>query len=289
MQHRLCFFISDLHGHLDRYQKLFYAIEHERPYAIFLGGDLLPSGIMNFSSARQTYQKFIDQVLYPGFFKLQRQLGETYPQVFLILGNDDGRFAEPIIQQMAAEGVWHYAHNCWHELDEFAVFGYSYIPPTPFLLKDWERYDVSRFVDPGCVSPEEGVYSVPVPDDEKRWATIQKDINQSLTNHRMNKCLFLFHAPPYQTSLDRAALDGMMVDLAPCDIHVGSIAIKRFIETDQPYLTLHGHIHESARITGIWKEQIGRTYCLSAAHDTKELALVRFELAHPAFATRELL
>ena len=38
-----CLFATDLHGHLDRYSKLLHAIEVERPSAVFLGGDLLPS------------------------------------------------------------------------------------------------------------------------------------------------------------------------------------------------------------------------------------------------------
>ena len=38
----------------------------------------------------------------------------------------------------------------------------------------------------------------------------------------------------------------------------GSIAIERFIEDRQPLLTLHGHVHESARLTGSWQEKIGR-------------------------------
>jgi Icc-related predicted phosphoesterase len=80
-----------------------------------------------------------------------------------------------------------------------------------------------------------------------------------------------------------------MVDHAPVDVHVGSIAIRRFIETRQPLVTLHGHIHESARLTGSWRQQIGRTWALSAAHDGAELALVRFDPREPANATRELI
>jgi Icc-related predicted phosphoesterase len=99
----------------------------------------------------------------------------------------------------------------------------------------------------------------------------------------------LFHAPPYDTGLDRAALDGRMVDHAPLDVHVGSVAIRRLIEERQPLVTLHGHIHESARLTGTWREQIGRTHCFSAAHDGPELALVRFDPADPAQATRTLI
>ena len=52
---------------------------------------------------------------------------------------------------------------------------------------------------------------------------------------------------------------------------------------------LHGHVHESARLTGAWRDRIGRTLCLSAAHNGPELALVRLDLDDPEGATRELL
>ncbi len=104
----------------------------------------------------------------------------------------------------------------------------------------------------------------------------------------MSSAIMLFHTPPYKTVLDRAALDGRMVDYAPLDVHVGSIAIGRFIERRQPRVTLHGHVHESARLTGEWRQQIGQTHAYSAAHDGPELALVRFDPERPAEATREL-
>jgi Icc-related predicted phosphoesterase len=69
---------------------------------------------------------------------------------------------------------------------------------------------------------------------------------------------------------------------------VGSIAVRRFIEDRQPYLTLHGHIHESTRLTGSWRDRMGRTHMFSAAHDGPELALVRFDLDDLEGAEREL-
>jgi len=84
-------------------------------------------------------------------------------------------------------------------------------------------------------------------------------------------------------------LDGKKYNYVDLDVHVGSIAVRRFIESRQPLLTLHGHIHESARITGYWKERIGRTLALSAAHDGSELALVRFDLDDLENTARELL
>ena len=42
---------------------------------------------------------------------------------------------------------------------------------------------------------------------------------------------------------------------------MGSKAVRAWIETNQPLLTLHGHIHESYLITGTDTVQIGRTTC----------------------------
>jgi Icc-related predicted phosphoesterase len=123
---------------------------------------------------------------------------------------------------------------------------------------------------------------------ELRFATIEKDLELLFRDQPMDRAILLLHSPPYDTALDRAALDGRMVDHTPLDVHVGSIAIRRFIEAQQPLVTLHGHIHESARLTGSWSQRIGRTLCLSAAHDGPELALVRFDADDPAGALRQL-
>jgi Icc-related predicted phosphoesterase len=157
------------------------------------------------------------------------------------------------------------------------------------MLKDWERYDISTYVDPLCIAPEEGWLSVPVSKEILKRQTIQTDLQKLAQDNDLSHAIFLFHSPPYDTGLDRAALDGKRVDHADLDVHVGSIAIRRFIESRQPLLTLHGHIHESARITGMWKQRIGQTFAFSAAHDGSELALVRFDLDDLETATRELI
>jgi hypothetical protein len=171
----------------------------------------------------------------------------------------------------------------------FQVFGYSFVPPTPFLWKDWERYDVSRYVPPGCVSPEEGWRTVDADADEVRYGTIQEDLKALAGDADMAHTIFLLHTPPYETKLDRAALDGKMVDHVPLDLHVGSIAVQRFIQARQPLLTLHGHVHESPRIMGSWRDIIGRTHLFSGANDGPELALVRFDPGNLEEATRELI
>lgn len=285
----LAFFVSDLHGSASRYDKLFQKIEEERPKVLFMTGDLMPSGMFAFTSGSSKPAHFLEQTLKNGFISLQKELGADYPEVFLILGNDDGKADEAFFIRMQELGLWNYAHNQKINFLDYQVYGYSYVPPTPFMLKDWERYDVSRYVDPGCTPPEEGALTVEVDRKLLQFKTIQKDLNELTVDHDLSQAIFLFHSPPYQTHLDRAALDGKSVDHVPLDVHVGSIAIKRFIEERNPLLTLHGHVHESTSITGHWQQKIGETYSMNAAHNGSELSLIKFSIDDLSTAKRKLI
>ncbi len=278
-----CIFVSDLHGREDRYRKLMEVVIAEAPDLVLLGGDLLP-----FERHRPT-SGFIQDVLRPTCAAIRDRLAPPPPRVGVILGNDDPRNREQQLIEGEREDLWTYLHNRTLNIRGTVFSGYSYVPPTPFALKDWERYDVSRYVDPGCVSPEEGQRTVPALADEVRSRTIHDDLTLMTHGRDMARSVFLFHSPPYGSLLDRAALDGKSVDHAPLDVHVGSVAIVRFIIEQQPLLTLHGHIHESPRLTGSWRQKMGRTHCFSAAHDGPELAVVRFDLEDLDAATRELI
>ena len=285
---KTCFFASDLHGHPERYRRLFQLCRDERPAAVFLGGDLFPSGLSAVGTLDFDHEDFVHDFLLRHFDALREALGADYPRVFVILGNDDSRSEEATIIAAAATGVWQYIHDRRVSFEGHDVYGYACVPPTPFLLKDWERYDVSRYTDPGCISPEDGGRSVPMSESRIRHTTIAGELDELVGQRAVDDAIFLFHSPPYKTNLDRAALDGRMIDYVPLDVHVGSIAIQRFIEERQPLITLHGHVHESARLTGHWSHRIGRTHCFSAAHDGPELALVRFDPTNPSTTTRNL-
>lgn len=285
----VCFFVSDLHGQISRYEKLFAAVLNERPLAVFMGGDLLPSILAPDPHEQPGEQNFVEAYLLPEFRNLHRILAADYPRIFVIFGNDDPRNFEASLWHGQNEHIWEYLHNRQATLNELPVCGYACVPPTPFLLKDWERYDVSRFVDIGCIPPEEGFRTVATPTAEILRRTIWDDLQTLAGSCDVSQAICLFHAPPYQTNLDRAALDSKQIDQVPLDVHVGSIAIKRFIEDYQPRLTLHGHIHEAPRLTQTWKEQLGKTVMLTAAHDGPELALVQFNLEAPGQAIRRLI
>lgn len=149
----LCFFVSDLHGNINSYKKLFKRIEEEKPNAVFFGGDLLPSGLFAYSSSENVPKDFIKDIIKVGFANLRKKLKTNYPNVFIILGNDDSKQDEESFIKGEHEGLWQYIHNKKVVFGAYFVYGYSYVPPSPFLMKDWEKYDVSRYVDPGCVPP----------------------------------------------------------------------------------------------------------------------------------------
>lgn len=279
-----CIFASDLHGNILRYQHLFQIIRHEKPDAVFFGGDLLPLSL----SAHQTIEEFIETIIFSEIRDIKRNVKKTI-RFFVILGNDDPRVYEPLFIQASSEGYLEYVHEKTVSYENMHITGYSYVPPTPFQLKDWERYDISQYVDVGAVSPEQGRRTVPVPLDDIKYSTIQDDLEHLVKQSPVRSTIYLFHSPPYQTCLDYANVKGKQVDHVPLDTHVGSIAIKRFIETYQPFLTLHGHVHESAQITGCWKEKIGQTYSFSAAHHGPELAIIRFDTNDLEHATRDLI
>lgn len=280
-----CFFATDLHGRVNRCEKLFGAIEAESPRAVFLGGDLLPHFGLNPGGP----DDFLSDFLAPGLESLRDNMADRYPSVFVILGNDDQRVEEESVLDIAGRGLWSYAHGRRVDIDKYRVYGYAFVPPTPFLLKDWEKYDVSRYTPPGCVSPQQGRRSIPVEPREVRYSTIAEDLKTLVGNGDLTDAVFLFHTPPHETALDRAALDGKKIEHVPLDVHVGSIAVRRFIEERQPLVTLHGHVHESTRLTGRWRDRIGRTHMFNAAHDGPELALVKFDLEKLDDAVRELL
>jgi Icc-related predicted phosphoesterase len=288
-----CFFASDLHGRVERFAALFAAVAAERPAALFLGGDLLPhAAVANRGRAVPADSNFLLDVVGDGLQRLRSELGEAYPRVFAIFGNDDPRAFEPVLDELEAAGLVEHLHMKRAELSDpdgaTPVYGCAWVPPTPFRLKDWERYDVGRGVDPGCISPEEGSLSVRVAQHDLRYTTIANELRRLAGDDDLRAAVVLFHAPPYRTALDRAALDGRTIDHVPVDVHVGSVAIQRFLAERQPRLALCGHVHEAARLTGSWRDRIGRTHILSAAHDGPELALVRFDPAQPQAATREL-
>ncbi|MEI8133031.1 MAG: hypothetical protein WCG34_11410 [Leptolinea sp.] len=78
--------------------------------------------------------------------------------------------------------------------------------------------------------------------------------------------IFNFHAPPYGYALDLAPeLTKDLIQAVDRKIHVGSRAVANMIQKYKPFLTLHGHIHESRGI-----QKVGRTTMINPGSEYSE-------------------
>jgi len=161
------------------------------------------------------------------FYLLPRlkEFKESGKKVFLMMGNDDLKSNEKLLREGEKQGLFSMISQKVLPLGKRFIAGYSYVNETPFILKDWER-----------------------PDER-----MKKDLDAMARMSDPRKTIYVTHAPPLGTDLD-VIFSGS---------HVGSSAITRFIVEKQPYLTLHGHIHESPQMTGNWMEVIGKTVAVN--------------------------
>lgn len=78
-----------------------------------------------------------------------------------------------------------------------------------------------------------------------------------------SRAVFMIHVPPYDSGLDTAPLldENLRPTISAGDVlrgPVGSTAVRRIIESYQPVLAIHGHIHESGG-----ERKIGKTLCIN--------------------------
>lgn len=274
--------VSDIHGNDVKYRKLCSYIKENLPKAVFIAGDVLPNYYIT------DPKEFIDDTLKPLLSELKDELGENYPSIFLITGNDDAAVCCEHFSYLELKGLICFANKTVISKPCYNVLGYPYVPPTPFLLKDWEKYDVSRYLPRDTVSPEDGIRTIEVPANIKKYTTIKDDLEElSGEVADFSKTICLFHSPPVETNLDKIYGNGINGDKEI--LSIGSYAIRKFIEKYQPLVTIHGHIHESTDISGNWQDRLGRTVCFNAANSGSELGIIEFNIAAPGDAHRILI
>jgi len=274
--------LSDIHGNDVKYRKLCTYIKQNLPDAVFIAGDVLPNYYIT------EPLEFIEDTLKPLLSELKAEINEQYPDIYLITGNDDAAVSCEHLRYLELKGLIHFSNKIVINQEEYTVLGYPYVPPTPFLLKDWEKYDISRYLPRDTVSPEDGIRTVEVPANIKKYTTIKDDLEElSEDVGDFSKTICLFHSPPVETNLDKIYGNGINGDKEI--LSVGSYAIRKFIEKRQPLLTIHGHIHESTDISGYWQDRLGRTICFNAATAGSELAIIEFDTDSPENAVRVLI
>lgn len=244
---------ADLHGNEGFYRRLLKKAEDEKCSAVVIGGDLCPKG-GNSAEERVAIQKrFIVKFMLPLIKKFRQKNKNS--EIYTIMGNDDFRANLIVLENAERDKILKSIHNKSIKLNKnLNIAGYSFVNPTPFRLKDWEKPDFEDDKGPAQLFPEE-IRSV-----EKEKGTIKADLEKLKKLSNPKKTIYVMHTPPFNTKLD----------LITTGTHVGSKSIRNLIEKEKPFLTLHGHIHESPQMSGSWQDKIGDTICINVGSSYPE-------------------
>lgn len=269
------FFTSDLHGQGALYEQLLATAAAHRPRGVVIGGDLCPHapGAEGVRHQRVFLQGFL--------VEFARRLREATPDtpLLLLMGNDDWRANHDCLEANHGD-LWRVLHERVEEVDGTRFSGLSWVPITPFALKDWERWEDGAEESPprleGWVSAPGAVEPYRF-DPSARTPTIAAALESLAAETPPGETVFVLHSPPRDTACDM---------IAP-DTHVGSRAIRAFVERHQPPLVLSGHIHESPRISSAYHDSIGRTAIVNPGQfGTARLCGVWFDPKRPAETLR---
>ena len=268
-------FTSDLHGQSDFYEQLLALAAGGRPRAVVIGGDLCPHAIGDAGVARQ--RLFIEGLL----VEFSRRLREAVPGVdlLLLMGNDDWSANLDLLERHDG-ALWRLLHDRAVTIDGTAVAGLSWVPITPFAMKDWERWEDGGDEAParlaGWRSHASGLSAFAF-DPEHRSPTIAEALAGLESRTEPARTTYVLHSPPR----------GTRCDVMSGGHHVGSRAIRAFVERAQPPLVLSGHIHESPKVSGSWRDTLGRSVLVNPGQfGSPRLCAVWFDPARPAETLR---
>lgn len=272
-------YTSDIHGNEKQFRTLVdYALD-VKPSIVIIAGELLPKGGYRITDNYPQMQRaFLTERLPYLLRPIKDKLPDT--QILVTPGNDDCKSNDDILNDYS---------NLFTNIDgkrvqlskSLEIVGYSTVPITPFAIKDREKFDLTNVQEEVAVEYKKrqvnynlrGIISINVGDgprwrniqftDKDKTDSIQRDLENTIFTNNSERTVYIFHTPPNDTSLD----------VTGNERHVGSFAVKEFIERYQPYLTLHGHIHETVDMSGDFKSKIGKTWCMSAGNHNEDSKL----------------
>ena len=246
---------SDLHQWIPKWEELVMAVRKIKPRFVLIAGDLLPK-LGSYESQKNC------------FSMLRRYCQEMkrYSPITVLtyLGNDDFHVLEPLLDQLATEGLCVNLNGRVHREDGLIFCGMNKVRDYPFGYKHWCVTDGDYIACPqqycgegvtidkaGEITPLENLVaylsSKPSIKDE-----LEKLKNQ-LSDGEMERSIWMIHQPP----------TGLGMDICTSGDRVGSPTVLQFIADNQPLFCCSGHIHESPyQVGGNWIGHIGNTLWL---------------------------
>ncbi len=243
-------YTTDLHGAQWKYDRLLGAACARQADIVINGGDLLPK-----QDSRLHQDRFITNYLNQHFAGFH-QAGIPY---LCYLGNDDVRIFDALFDETCQKypSVYNLAQKRV-SIGGFEFIGMNWVVDHPFRMKDRCRVDTSDYTfqeqyGTALLSTPQGWQEI-VDWPSYAWSlpSIEEELERLVTPDDPSKTVYVIHEPPAGLGLDKC-------DDGP---EVGSKAVYRFLESMQPRLSLHGHIHEAPETSGKWFASIGQTICI---------------------------
>jgi len=260
-------YFTDLHGSRWKRERIVELAIAQKVNVVIDGGDILPGDSTTFDQ---------EYFLRSQFTEFCRAMANNNVYYLTMLANDDPRIFDAQFNQILSENR-RWLFNLAQArvfIDGYEFIGMNWVVDHPFRMKDRCRLDCAG-------APIGGQLGVPYVFEgmaKKRliydWSsyigglpTIMDELNGLPEPEDVNKTIYVIHMPPFGLKLgtvgrkkkvrikQRTRIKKMLVDL-------GSQSVRTFIEKKQPWLTLHGHIHQSPTLTGVWKVQLGNTLCI---------------------------
>lgn len=186
------------------------------------------------SAVMKIFHRLINERLQHWVELADEKLKDSKALIFMAPGNDDPFEMDTILEKskVMKPCVMKNVDVLGHEMITVA-----HTSPTPWdTPREWQEPEMARNIDV--------------------LASTIKD---------MPKAIFNFHDPPYGTMLDYAPKLRDMRQSAGETEHVGSQAVMDAIKKYQPFLGLHGHIHESRAI-----QWVSKTFCVNPGSEYGE-------------------
>ncbi len=243
-------FTTDLHGCVWKYDRILEAAQNSEAELIINGGDMLPTTGDLFAQDR-----FVHDYLDNHF----GEFNAAKIHYACCLGNDDLRIFDDVFEETCNK--YPYVVNLAQrksEIGDYEFIGMNWVADYPFRLKDRCRMDTKNHIcqeqfGTALLSTLNGWKEI---EDwfayAKTLPTIEDELERLVRPARMAQSVYVLHMPPYRLGLDDCGHG----------LEVGSKSIYAFLQTHQPRLSLHGHIHESPEFSGKWYAQLGSTKCI---------------------------
>ncbi len=293
------YYATDIHGSQRTFRKFLNAGKFYNAQVLVMGGDIMGKftipiitegngkyratlqGTVHHLESQQALNELIQKIELLGFYhKIMDQ--EEFQRL-----QGDEQAKEALIHQLARQRL-----EQWLELAEERLGGtgiHAYVTggndDHPHVLEVLQEAhsDVLTFCENQVVNLDDQHtmislgFSTPTPWDTPREVS-DEELGQMIEQlvakvPDMRGCVFNFHDPPAESTLDTCPMldwstdpPSPIIKAGQMVMHgAGSNAVRRAIEEHQPMLSLHGHIHEASGAI-----KIGRTLCVNPGSEYGE-------------------